>query len=129
MVLPRMFSIALPNSLAILQSIGEEKYDAAFLYQYFGKVLIAGLQASYDHSNPYYAIALSEGLREKFGLSCLEGASKYSFVCKAYVDQFLEIFPMFDLAKNEEAIKETPALPVRDDFFELYEYMKGDYTI
>lgn len=36
---------------------------------------------------------------------------------------------MFDLAKTEEEIKEAPSFAVRDDFFEIYDYLKTDYTV
>lgn len=128
-VLPRLFVLNFPWSEQMLRRVVDGNYDSAFLHQYFLKFLVEGLQSSYELSLPYHALPLSQWLREHFGLSCLEGVTQHSFVCSSYVNQFLKTFSMFDLAKTEEEIKEAPSFAVRDDFFEIYEYLKADYTV
>lgn len=134
-VLPRKISI---NYSTLLQLTDEtqEKYNEDYLNHFFFSILKTPLDDSFDKPADNL-LELSGSLYETFWISCIDRASKSSFVCQHYLNQFLDQFFFYNLKTKQEkpqwyaennSLSENSSSE-RDHFDELNEiYEKIKYT-
>lgn len=121
LVLPRVAFVDMARYESLIKKVLPWKYDDDVLRQYFIDILVTSLkQVNFPHQ-VYSAIPFTGDLKTYFGLSCLDGPSAYSFVCKNYVDQFLRSFYAYDLVEPSSVENH---MRVRDEFFTLAPHFK-----
>ena len=129
LILPRIVLIDQAKWNTYAEPILNSTYDKNLINSYFLDIFVAPLQKTTLNSKPYAGLPVQWGIKQFFGLSCLDTISAGSFVCQHYVNQFLKSFYVYDLAWawGSGAISDTFTVntqPIPDEFFSIYEKLK-----
>lgn len=129
LILPRIVLIDQAKWNTYAEPILNSTYDKNLINSYFLDIFVAPLQKTTLNSKPYAGLPVQWGIKQFFGLSCLDTISAGSFVCQHYVNQFLKSFYVYDLAwaRGSGAISDTFTVntqPIPDEFFSIYEKLK-----
>ena len=129
LILPRTVLIDQAKWNTYAEPILNSTYDKNLINSYFLDIFVTPLQKTTLNSKPYAGLPVQWGIKQFFGLSCLDTISAGSFVCQHYVNQFLKSFYVYDLAWawGSGAISDTFTVntqPIPDEFFSIYEKLK-----
>ena len=129
LILPRTVLIDQAKWNTYAEPILNSTYDKNLINSYFLDIFVTPLQKTTLNSKPYAGLPVQWGIKQFFGLSCLDTISAGSFVCQHYVNQFLKSFYVYDLAWawGSGAISDTFTVntqPIPDEFFTIYEKLK-----
>ena len=129
LILPRTVLINQAKWNAYAEPILNSTYDKNLINSYFLDIFVTPLQKTTLNSKPYAGLPVQWGIKQFFGLSCLDTISAGSFVCQHYVNQFLKSFYVYDLAwvGGNNALSDTFTVntqPIPDEFFSIYEKLK-----
>lgn len=129
LILPRTVLIDQAKWNTYAEPILNSTYDKNLINSYFLDIFITPLQKTTLNSKPYAGLPVQWGIKQFFGLSCLDTISAGSFVCQHYVNQFLKSFYVYDLAwvGGNNAMSDTFTVntqPIPDEFFTIYEKLK-----
>ncbi|PZM87046.1 MAG: hypothetical protein DLD55_03420 [candidate division SR1 bacterium] len=125
-----------PNSLAISgkerallsEKSKAEKVDEEYLHRFFSTFIQKPSKISFfGKKNPDF-LTISGSLQEIFGLECLNGATQHSFVCKSYLENFLDHFFFYDLNAKKplpEGEKSAPLPGTIEELESIYTKIKG----
>lgn len=129
LILPRTVLIDQAKWNTYAEPILNSTYDKNLINSYFLDIFVTPLQKTTLNSKPYAGLPVQWGIKQFFGLSCLDTISAGSFVCQHYVNQFLKSFYVYDLAwvGGNNATSDTFTVntqPIPDEFFTIYEKLK-----
>lgn len=129
LILPRTVLIDQAKWNTYAEPILNSTYDKNLINSYFLDIFVTPLQKTTLNSKPYAGLPVQWGIKQFFGLWCLDTISAGSFVCQHYVNQFLKSFYVYDLAWawGSGAISDTFTVntqPISDEFFSIYEKLK-----
>ena len=129
LILPRTVLIDQAKWNTYAEPILNSTYDKNLINSYFLDIFVTPLQKTTLNSKPYAGFPVQWGIKQFFGLSCLDTISAGSFVCQHYVNQFLKSFYVYDLAwvGGNNAMSDTFTVntqPIPDEFFSIYEKLK-----
>jgi len=129
LILPRTVLIDQAKWNTYAEPILNSTYDKNLINSYFLDIFVTPLQKTTLNSKPYAGLPVQWGIKQFFGLSCLDTISAGSFVCQHYVNQFLKSFYVYDLAWvwGNNAMSDTFTVntqPIPDEFFTIYEKLK-----
>ena len=129
LILPRTVLIDQAKWNTYAEPILNSTYDKNLINSYFLDIFVTPLQKTTLNSKPYAGLPVQWGIKQFFGLSCLDTISAGSFVCQHYVNQFLKSFYVYDLAwvGGNNAMNDTFTVntqPIPDEFFTIYEKLK-----
>ena len=129
LILPRTVLIDQAKWNTYAEPILNSTYDKNLINSYFLDIFVTPLQKTTLNSKPYAGLPVQWGIKQFFGLSCLDTISAGSFVCQHYVNQFLKSFYVYDLAwvGGNNALSDTFTVntqPIPDEFFSIYEKLK-----
>ena len=129
LILPRTVLIDQAKWNTYAEPILNSTYDKNLINSYFLDIFVTPLQKTTLNSKPYAGLPVQWGIKQFFGLSCLDTISAGSFVCQHYVNQFLKSFYVYDLAwvGGNNAMSDTFTVntqPIPDEFFSIYEKLK-----
>ena len=129
LILPRTVLIHQAKWNTYAEPILNSTYDKNLINSYFLDIFVTPLQKTTLNSKPYAGLPVQWGIKQFFGLSCLDTISAGSFVCQHYVNQFLKSFYVYDLAwvGGNNALSDTFTVntqPIPDEFFSIYEKLK-----
>ena len=129
LILPRTVLIDQAKWNTYAEPILNSTYDKNLINSYFLDIFVTPLQKTTLNSKPYAGLPVQWGIKQFFGLSCLDTISAGSFVCQHYVNQFLKSFYVYDLAwvAGNNAMNDTFTVntqPIPDEFFSIYEKLK-----
>ena len=129
LILPRTVLIDQAKWNTYAEPILNSTYDKNLINSYFLDIFVTPLQKTTLNSKPYAGLPVQWGIKQFFGLSCLDTISAGSFVCQHYVNQFLKSFYVYDLAwvAGNNAMNDTFTVntqPIPDEFFNIYEKLK-----
>ena len=129
LILPRTVLIDQAKWNTYAEPILNSTYDKNLINSYFLDIFVTPLQKTALNSKPYAGLPVQWGIKQFFGLSCLDTISAGSFVCQHYVNQFLKSFYVYDLAwvGGNNATSDTFTVntqPIPDEFFTIYEKLK-----
>ena len=129
LILPRTVLIDQAKWNTYAEPILNSTYDKNLINSYFLDIFVTPLQKTTLNSKPYAGLPVQWGMKQFFGLSCLDTISAGSFVCQHYVNQFLKSFYVYDLAWawGSGAMNDTFTVntqPIPDEFFTIYEKLK-----
>ena len=129
LILPRTVLIDQAKWNTYAEPILNSTYDKNLINSYFLDIFVTPLQKTTLNSKPYAGLPVQWGIKQFFGLSCLDTISAGSFVCQHYVNQFLKSFYVYDLAwvSGNNALSDTFTVntqPIPDEFFTIYEKLK-----
>ena len=129
LILPRTVLIDQAKWNTYAEPILNSTYDKNLINSYFLDIFVTPLQKTTLNSKPYAGLPVQWGIKQFFGLSCLDTISAGSFVCQHYVNQFLKSFYVYDLAWvwGNNAMNDTFTVntqPIPDEFFTIYEKLK-----
>ena len=129
LILPRTVLIDQAKWNTYAEPILNSTYDKNLINSYFLDIFVTPLQKTTLNSKPYAGLPVQWGIKQFFGLSCLDTISAGSFVCQHYVNQFLKSFYVYDLAwvGGNNAMNDTFTVntqPIPDEFFSIYEKLK-----
>ena len=129
LILPRTVLINQAKWNAYAEPILNSTYDKNLINSYFLDIFVTPLQKTTLNTKPYAGLPVQWGIKQFFGLSCLDTISAGSFVCQHYVNQFLKSFYVYDLAwvGGNNATSDTFTVntqPIPDEFFSIYEKLK-----
>ena len=129
LILPRTVIIDQAKWNTYAEPILNSTYDKNLINSYFLDIFVTPLQKTTLNSKPYAGLPVQWGIKQFFGLSCLDTISAGSFVCQHYVNQFLKSFYVYDLAwvGGNNALSDTFTVntqPIPDEFFSIYEKLK-----
>ena len=129
LILPRTVLIDQAKWNTYAEPILNSTYDKNLINSYFLDIFVTPLQKTTLNSKPYAGLPVQWGIKQFFGLSCLDTISAGSFVCQHYVNQFLKSFYVYDLAWawGSGAMSDTFTVntqPIPDEFFTIYEKLK-----
>ena len=129
LILPRTVLIDQAKWNTYAESILNSTYDKNLINSYFLDIFVTPLQKTTLNTKPYAGLPVQWGIKQFFGLSCLDTISAGSFVCQHYVNQFLKSFYVYDLAwvGGNNALSDTFTVntqPIPDEFFTIYEKLK-----
>ena len=129
LILPRTVLIDQAKWNTYAEPILNSTYDKNLINSYFLDIFVTPLQKTTLNSKPYAGLPVQWGIKQFFGLSCLDTISAGSFVCQHYVNQFLKSFYVYDLAWawGSGVISDTFTVntqPIPDEFFTIYEKLK-----
>ena len=129
LILPRTVIIDQAKWNTYAEPILNSTYDKNLINSYFLDIFVAPLQKTTLNAKPYAGLPVQWGIKQFFGLSCLDTISAGSFVCQHYVNQFLKSFYVYDLAwvGGNNAMNDTFTVntqPIPDEFFTIYEKLK-----
>lgn len=129
LILPRTVLIDQAKWNTYAEPILSSTYDKNLINSYFLDIFVTPLQKTTLNSKPYAGLPVQWGIKQFFGLSCLDTISAGSFVCQHYVNQFLKSFYVYDLAwvGGNNALSDTFTVntqPIPDEFFSIYEKLK-----
>lgn len=129
LILPRTVLIDQAKWNTYAEPILNSTYDKNLINSYFFDIFVSPLQKTTLNSKPYAGLPVQWGIKQFFGLSCLDTISAGSFVCQHYVNQFLKSFYVYDLAwvGGNNAMNDTFTVntqPIPDEFFTIYEKLK-----
>ena len=129
LILPRTVIIDQAKWNTYAEPILNSTYDKNLINSYFLDIFVTPLQKTTLNSKPYAGLPVQWGIKQFFGLSCLDTISAGSFVCQHYVNQFLKSFYVYDLAGvgGNNAMNDTFTVntqPIPDEFFTIYEKLK-----
>ena len=129
LILPRTVLIDQAKWNTYAEPILNSTYDKNLINSYFLDIFVTPLQKTTLNSKPYAGLPVQWGIKQFFGLSCLDTISAGSFVCQHYVNQFLKSFYVYDLAwvGGNNAMSDTFTVntqPIPDEFFTIYEKLK-----
>ena len=129
LILPRTVIIDQAKWNTYAEPILNSTYDKNLINSYFLDIFVTPLQKATLNAKPYAGLPVQWGIKQFFGLSCLDTISAGSFVCQHYVNQFLKSFYVYDLAwvGGNNAMNDTFTVntqPIPDEFFTIYEKLK-----
>ena len=129
LILPRTVLIDQVKWNTYAEPILNSTYDKNLINSYFLDIFVTPLQKATLNAKPYAGLPVQWGIKQFFGLSCLDTISAGSFVCQHYVNQFLKSFYVYDLAwvSGNNALSDTFTVntqPIPDEFFTIYEKLK-----
>ena len=129
LILPRTVLIDQAKWNTYAEPILNSTYDKNLINSYFLDIFVTPLQKTTLNTKPYAGLPVQWGIKQFFGLSCLDTISAGSFVCQHYVNQFLKSFYVYDLAwvGGNNALSDTFTVntqPIPDEFFSIYEKLK-----
>ena len=129
LILPRTVLIDQTKWNTYAEPILNSTYDKNLINSYFLDIFVTPLQKTTLNTKPYAGLPVQWGIKQFFGLSCLDTISAGSFVCQHYVNQFLKSFYVYDLAwvGGNNALSDTFTVntqPIPDEFFTIYEKLK-----
>ena len=129
LILPRTVLIDQAKWNTYAEPILNSTYDKNLINSYFLDIFVTPLQKTTLNTKPYAGLPVQWGIKQFFGLSCLDTISAGSFVCQHYVNQFLKSFYVYDLAwvGGNNAMNDTFTVntqPIPDEFFTIYEKLK-----
>ena len=129
LILPRTVLIDQAKWNTYAEPILNSTYDKNLINSYFLDIFVTPLQKTTLNTKPYAGLPVQWGIKQFFGLSCLDTISAGSFVCQHYVNQFLKSFYVYDLAWvwGNNAMNDTFTVntqPIPDEFFTIYEKLK-----
>ena len=129
LILPRTVLIDQAKWNTYAEPILNSTYDKNLINSYFLDIFVTPLQKTTLNTKPYAGLPVQWGIKQFFGLSCLDTISAGSFVCQHYVNQFLKSFYVYDLAwvGGNNALSDTFTVntqPIPDEFFTIYEKLK-----
>ena len=129
LILPRTVLIDQAKWNTYAEPILNSTYDKNLINSYFLDIFVTPLQKTTLNSKPYAGLPVQWGIKQFFGLSCLDTISAGSFVCQHYVNQFLKSFYVYDLAwvGGNNAMNDTFTVntqPIPGEFFTIYEKLK-----
>ena len=129
LILPRTVLIDQAKWNTYAEPILNSTYDKNLINSYFLDIFVTPLQKTTLNTKPYAGLPVQWGIKQFFGLSCLDTISAGSFVCQHYVNQFLKSFYVYDLAwvEGNNAMSDTFTIntqPIPDEFFTIYEKLK-----
>ena len=129
LILPRTVIIDQAKWNTYAEPILNSTYDKNLINSYFLDIFVSPLQKTTLNTKPYAGLPVQWGIKQFFGLSCLDTISAGSFVCQHYVNQFLKSFYVYDLAwvGGNNAMNDTFTVntqPIPDEFFTIYEKLK-----
>ena len=129
LILPRTVLIDQAKWNTYAEPILNSTYDKNLINSYFLDIFVTPLQKATLNAKPYAGLPVQWGIKQFFGLSCLDTISAGSFVCQHYVNQFLKSFYVYDLAwvGGNNATSDTFTVntqPISDEFFTIYEKLK-----
>lgn len=129
LILPRTVLIDQAKWNTYAEPILNSTYDKNLINSYFLDIFVTPLQKTTLNTKPYAGLPVQWGIKQFFGLSCLDTISAGSFVCQHYVNQFLKSFYVYDLAwvGGNNAMSDTFTVntqPIPDEFFTIYEKLK-----
>ena len=129
LILPRTVIIDQAKWNTYAEPILNSTYDKNLINSYFLDIFVTPLQKTTLNTKPYAGLPVQWGIKQFFGLSCLDTISAGSFVCQHYVNQFLKSFYVYDLAWvwGNNAMNDTFTVntqPIPDEFFTIYEKLK-----
>ncbi len=129
LILPRTVLIDQAKWNTYAEPILNSTYDKNLINSYFLDIFVTPLQKTALNTKPYAGLPVQWGIKQFFGLSCLDTISAGSFVCQHYVNQFLKSFYIYDLAwvGGNNAMNDTFTVntqPIPDEFFTIYEKLK-----
>ena len=129
LILPRTVIIDQAKWNTYAEPILNSTYDKNLINSYFLDIFVTPLQKTTLNTKPYAGLPVQWGIKQFFGLSCLDTISAGSFVCQHYVNQFLKSFYVYDLAGvgGNNAMSDTFTVntqPIPDEFFTIYEKLK-----
>ena len=129
LILPRTVLIDQAKWNTYAEPILSSTYDKNLINSYFLDIFVTPLQKTTLNSKPYAGLPVQWGIKQFFGLLCLDTISAGSFVCQHYVNQFLKSFYVYDLAwvwgNNPMSDSFTVnTQPIPDEFFTIYEKLK-----
>lgn len=129
LILPRTVLIDQAKWNTYAEPILNSTYDKNLINSYFLDIFVSPLQKTALNTKPYAGLPVQWGIKQFFGLSCLDTISAGSFVCQHYVNQFLKSFYVYDLAWvwGNNAMNDTFTVntqPIPDEFFSIYEKLK-----
>ena len=129
LILPRTVLIDQAKWNTYAEPILSSTYDKNLINSYFLDIFVTPLQKTTLNSKSYAGLPVQWGIKQFFGLSCLDTISAGSFVCQHYVNQFLKSFYVYDLAwiGGNNATSDTFTVntqPIPDEFFTIYEKLK-----
>ena len=129
LILPRTVLIDQAKWNTYAEPILSSTYDKNLINSYFLDIFVTPLQKTTLNTKSYAGLPVQWGIKQFFGLSCLDTISAGSFVCQHYVNQFLKSFYVYDLAwiGGNNATSDTFTVntqPIPDEFFTIYEKLK-----
>ena len=129
LILPRTVLIDQAKWNTYAEPILNSTYDKNLINSYFLDIFVTPLQKTTLNTKPYAGLPVQWGIKQFFGLSCLDTISAGSFVCQHYVNQFLKSFYVYDLAWvwGNNPMSDTFTVntqPIPDEFFTIYEKLK-----
>ena len=129
LILPRTVLIDQAKWNTYAEPILSSTYDKNLINSYFLDIFVTPLQKTTLNTKSYAGLPVQWGIKQFFGLSCLDTISAGSFVCQHYVNQFLKSFYVYDLAwvGGNNAMNDTFTVntqPIPDEFFTIYEKLK-----
>lgn len=104
-VLPRQFSIKYSDFAKIAEK-NQENFEEKDLNNFFFTVIKSPLDETFN-TTTNNLLELSGSLYDTFWIWCINSASKFSFVCKHYVSQFLDQFFFYKLATKQKKADEN----------------------
>lgn len=137
-ILPRLALIDNTVADQLFSTFSGAEAQKNNFYTFFSQVLLPPLQTNTPSQNPIKKIDLEgKSLKNYFGLSCLDRAGARSFVCKNYLDDFLDAVYTFDLfpyqneKENADYVLELEMQNsfLADEFFEIYQHFIGDFGL
>lgn len=135
LVLPELTSLSFENLDTFVEHQNDEVFNDAYLKKFFSSVIEAPLKQQFSFKETAKLLLLSWSIHESFGLNCVEGATKYSFVCKSYIKNFLDQFFLYNLddmhlktEENSEEGSEDPntkgGMKISEELTNLYKLLR-----
>ncbi len=136
--LPNLSQITTQDVSFLQQFIGNQSITASELSQFFSSFLVKPLSVhSFGRGNPSF-IPLTGSLKDTFWLTCLQGFSRFSPICRSYVRSFLENFYSYDLWELHDHENENQDMdfeesfeftsPIRQELWEIFQFIKSNRT-
>ena len=105
LTLPRKNNISTTALDEFVQWQNKERFVDGYMMKFFQTVLVAPLNKNTQtKKNPPLFSLWGSTLKNLFGLECTTTKSSSSFVCKAYVRNFLNRFYLYDLSNSTNEI-------------------------
>lgn len=106
LVLPRLTDISYDDLVLYSSGQNQESYDSTYMSRFFYTVLVKPLSRINFWENSPSLFQMNSSMKDLFGLGCTISPSKNSFVCKSYVNSFLNRFYLYDLKNSVDEINQ-----------------------